>query len=169
MTAAPEGPTVAPDPIGPYVRWAQVLFAILAIVSVIGLVLLALGSAMVLDFLGVAGGAFGLLAVGTIVTLVVLVVLVSGLSSRRAWAIHAIAPLCYLLLVVGLIRVAVALSRGEILFPLEAIGAALVLTRPHGPALMPPATDADRCTTWLVVIALTATYVLPYLTPLVVR
>jgi hypothetical protein len=76
---------------------------------------------------------------------------------------------CYVLILVGVLRVALALTRSEILVPLETIGALLVLTRPHPRAALPVATDDDQRRVWVIVIVLVATYVLPYLTPLVIR
>jgi hypothetical protein len=171
MTEPPvESTAVGPDPIEPYARWARVLFAIMAIVTVIGLVLAVVGAGMAREIVPTVGPLdFFLLAFGSVLGLVVLLLLLRGIATRDAWALHAIAPVCYLLLVLGLIRVIVALTQSQILFPLEAIGAALVLTRPHGSALLPAATDDDRRRVWLVVAAFVVTYALPIVSTLLSR
>jgi hypothetical protein len=169
-------PQPAPPPsIEPYVQWARVLFIVLAAVTVIGLVLLVTGSGLVAgsrlaaDAVADAAPAFVVLGLTGLVSLGIFGALVVGLGDRRAWAIHAVAPVCYVLILVGVLRVALALTRSEILVPLETIGALLVLTRPHPRAALPVATDDDQRRVWVIVIVLVATYVLPYLTPLVIR
>ena len=93
-----------------------------------------------------------------VVTLVILLSLIGGLGRGEAWAIHAVQPVCIVLIVAGLVRVALALSRNEILIPLETIGALLVLTRPHGPELLPATTADDRQRVMLATIAFAASY-----------
>jgi hypothetical protein len=179
LDATPSTP-IEPEPtptIEPYVRWARVLFIVLAAVTVIGLVLLVVGSGLVAgsglapeaELVAGATPAFVVLGLTGLASLGIFGALVVGLGNWRAWAIHAVAPVCYFLIAVGVLRVAIALTRGEILVPLETIGALLVLTRPHPRAALPRASDDDQPLVRLTVIALIATYVLPYLTPLVVR
>jgi hypothetical protein len=174
MDGSPPQPALPPS-IEPYVRWARVLFIVLAAVTVIGLVLLVTGSGLVAgsglaaDAVADAAPAFVVLGLTGLVSLGIFGALVVGLGDRREWAIHAVASVCYVLILVGVLRVALALTRSEILVPLETIGALLVLTRPHPRAALPVATDDDQRRVWVIVIVLVATYVLPYLTPLVIR
>jgi hypothetical protein len=157
------------DSLEPYVRWARLLFIVLAAVNVAGLVLVAIGGSMVAAQVGGALPAILLLAISGAVSLVVFVALVIALGTRRTWAIHAVAPVCYLLIGVGVVRVLLAFSRGEILIPLETIGALLVLTRPHGRDLLPPADAGTPTRVGLTLVALVATYALPLVAPLLVR
>ena len=158
-----------PPPIDAYVRWARVLFVVLAAVAVVGLGLVVLGSGLLIDRNAGAAPAFVILALSGAVSLALFIALIVGLGSQRPWAIHAIAPVCYLLIAVGVLRVAVAFSRNEILIPLETIGALLVLTRPHPSESLPSATDDDRRRVLLILLVMVATYVVPYLAPLLVR
>ena len=159
----------APDALEPYIRWARLLFIVLAAVNVAGLVLLAIGSGMVADQVGGALPAILLLAISGALSLAVFVALVIALGTRSTWAIHAIAPVCYLLIASGVVRVIVALSRNEILIPVETIGALLVLTRPHGRDLLPPADAGTPTRVALTLVALVATYAIPLVAPLLVR
>jgi hypothetical protein len=159
----------APDALEPYIRWARLLFIVLAAVNVAGLVLVVIGGSMVAGQVGGALPAILLLAISGAVSLAVFVVLVIALGTRSTWAIHAVAPVCYLLIAVGVVRVLLAFSRGEILIPLETLGALLVLTRPHGRDLLPPADAGTPTRVGLFLAALVATYALPLVAPLLVR
>jgi hypothetical protein len=168
--SAPGGPPAGgPAEIEPYIRWARVLFAILIAVVVIGLVLLAVGGGLLADQVSIATPALILLAINGVASLVVYVVLVVALGNRRPWAIHAVAPVCYLLIAAGVVRVVVALSRSEVLIPLEAIGALLVLTRPHGRDLLPPLDDDGRTRVAITLVVLVATYLVPLASTLLAR
>ena len=57
----------------------------------------------------------------------VLTAVVVALGRAEPWAIHAIAPLCVVLIVFGVGRSLLALTASEISIPLEAIGGAFVL------------------------------------------
>ena len=142
---------------------------LLAAVAVVGLALVVFAGGTLLSLTDSAAGPLALLVIGVAIFLIAVVSLILGLGERSAWAIHAVAPVCYALLAFGLIRSGIALTRGEILFPLEAIGAALVLTRPHGRELLPAASADDRRRVWLVVAAVVVTSVEPLLTPLLDR
>jgi uncharacterized membrane protein len=132
-------------------------------------VLVAFAGGTLLSLTASTAGPLALLVIGVAIFLIAVVSLILGLGERRAWAIHAVAPVCYALLAFGLIRSGIALTRGEILFPLEAIGAALVLTRPHGQELLPPASDDDRRRVWLVVASVVVMSIAPLLMPLFAR
>jgi hypothetical protein len=167
MTTAPESPaSKAPPPAKPgaldqYRRWARFLFGLLAIVTGIGLVLVVAGGTVVTDRLAAAWPLVALIALNVGATLIVLLALIRGLSLGTAWALHAVAPVCYVLIAFGLIRALLALTRSEVLFPLEAMGALLVLSRPHGIDLLPPAGDADRRRVTLVTGVLVVTFFAP--------
>jgi hypothetical protein len=167
MTTVPE-PSVsaARQPIKPgaldqYRRWARFLFGLLAIVTGIGLVLVVAGGTLVTDRLAAAWPLVALVGLNVGATLVVLLTLIRGLGLGTAWALHAVAPVCYVLIAFGLVRALLAFTRGEVLFPLEAIGALLVLSRPHGLELLPPASDDDRRRVTLVAGVLVVTFFAP--------
>ena len=172
MTAVPESSApessvsevaegAKPGALDQYRRWARFLFGLLAIVTGIGLVLTVAGGSLLSDRLAAAWPIIALLALNIGATLVSLVALIRGLGLGSAWAIHAVAPVCGVLIAFGLIRALLALTRNEVLFPLEAIGALLVLSRPHGSELLPPASDEDRRRVALVSGLLVVTFFAP--------
>jgi hypothetical protein len=159
---APEPPRpIKPGALDQYRRWARFLFGLLAIVTGIGLLLLVAGGTLVTDRLAAAWPLVAITGINVAATLVVLLALIRGLSLGTAWALHAAAPVCYVLIAFGLIRALLAFAGGELLFPLEAIGALLVLSRPHGPELLPPASDDDRRRVALVAGLLAVTFFAP--------
>jgi len=120
---APPSEVTPADPLEPYRRWATTLFTILVLVGVVGTVA-ALGAMPGQLMFWVVLASVGLL-------IATLLVIVSALRRREAWAVHAIAPICYVIVAAAVIRVIVAVSQGTITIPLEAIGALMVLTRDH--------------------------------------
>lgn len=167
MTTSPESsvpdvpPQTKPGALDQYRRWARFLFGLLAIVTGIGLVLLAAGGSLLTDRLAAAWPVVALTALNVGATLVTLLALIRGLGLGSPWSLHAVAPVCYVLIAFGLIRALLALTRGEVLFPLEAIGALLVLSRPHGQDLLPAASDDDRRRVTLVTGVLVVTFFAP--------
>lgn len=126
-SAAPARPAAGPDdpesdPHAGYRRWAMVLFGVsLAVVVVAGSLLL---------LSGIAPDAVTLpLVSAALVIATILLIEIVGIHDRRPWALAAIAPMCAILIVGGLVKVVVALASGNITIPLEAVAAALVLTR----------------------------------------
>jgi hypothetical protein len=162
MTTAPEvPPRTKPATLDQYRRWARFLFALLAIVTGIGLVLTAVAGQLLTDRLATAWPLVALIAINVGATLVVLLLLIRGLGLGTTWVLHAVAPVCYVLIAFGTLRALLGLAGGQILIPFEAIGALLVLTRPHGAELLPVATDDDRRRMRLVTAVLVVTYFLP--------
>lgn len=174
--AGPQSPPVAPpavpirvdpDPLGAYVRWARFFFLLLAAVTVIGLVLLAAAGSLATwvgvepDQLAAALPSLLVAIVGVVLNLGAIVSMIRGLGARRPWAIHAVAPVCTLLIVFGVGRSLIALTQNQFLIPLEAIAALLVLTRPHGPDIMPAQTADDARRVTLVTVAIAVATVLP--------
>lgn len=151
-TSEPDASTA--DPLEPYRRWASALFTILAIVGVVGgIVVLAatpIPAQVTVLLASILPGVLALLAV------------VNALWRRDAWAVHAIAPLCYVIIVAGVIRGLAALSQGAIPVPLEVIGAAMVLTRDHDAALLPVLDGAHRRRAGVAVAAVIVASLLPY-------
>jgi hypothetical protein len=153
----PVGPEGAGDPLRAYRSWATALFALLAaLIIVVGALAL-----------GALGGQAPLLLAAAFSTallgLVVLVALVIGLGRLAPWAIHAIQPVCVILIAFGVLRVLVGFAAGTLTIPLEAIGAALVLSRDHRPAIMPPLDAGGRRTMWLATGAFFVAQALPLL------
>jgi hypothetical protein len=167
MTTAPEAsvsearPPARPATLDQYRRWARFLFGLLAIVTGIGLVLVVAGGTLVTDRLAAAWPIVALLGLNVGATLIVLLALIRGLGLGTAWAVHAVAPVCYVLIAFGLLRALLAVTGGGLLFPLEAIGALLVLSRPHGVELLPAASDMDRRRVTVVTGVLVVTYFAP--------
>jgi hypothetical protein len=162
MTAIPgTSQQTTPGALDQYRRWARFLFGLLAIVTGIGLVLIVAGGTLLTDRLVAAWPLVAIVGLNVAATLIVLLALIRGLGLGTAWALHAVAPVCYVLIAFGLIRALLALARGELLFPLEATGALLVLSRPHGPELLPPASDDDRRRVTLVAGLLVVTFFAP--------
>jgi hypothetical protein len=142
------------DALEPYRRWAIVLFTLLVLVTVVGLV----GS------LSAAPSPPGYWVLAASVGLIIATYLAVVDALRRGvpWAVHAIAPICYVLVVAALIRVITALGQNAITVPLDGIGALMVLTRDHRAAILPP---VDRGGSWRMSIAVglvALAQVLPY-------
>ncbi len=146
-----------------YRRWARFLFVLLAVVAGVGFVLLLATAPIEPDRLVASWPLVVLLAINIVATLVVLVQLILGLRDGAPWALHAVAPVCYVLVAFGVVRLLLTLAGGGLLIPLEAIAALLVLTRPHGPGLLPVASDGDRRRAWVVTAVLVLTYFVPLL------
>lgn len=172
-----DSPTTDPRPSPPsagdpsalqsYRTWARFLFAILAALAAIGLVLVPTSNGG-LDP-GRVSAAWPLVVILTVnvaATLIVLLSLIIGLSRGSAWAIHAVLPVCAVLIVIGGMRVLIALTQSQILLPLESIGGLLVLSRPHGSDIMPPATTTDRRRVIVAAAVMFASYFVPLVVPL---
>ena len=156
VAATFERPAEPADPLEQYRRWATRLFWVLAIFGLI-VGLLALG---VPD----AGPAvFAIVLLSVCLDIAVLLTVVAALGRREAWAVHAIRPICFVLLAAGLVRVIVVLTQNTITVPLDAIGAAMVLSREHGPSYLPAVSSPDRRRINLAVGALVAAQLLPLL------
>jgi lysylphosphatidylglycerol synthetase-like protein (DUF2156 family) len=171
MTTAPgasvaEAPPERPAALDQYRRWARFLFAMLALVAAVGAVMVPFGVGLDSARLAAVWPLVAILAANLLATLVVLVSLFRGLGRWSAWALHAVAPVCWVLIVIGVARAVITLTQNQVLPPLEAIGALLVLTRPHGPDIVPPATTDDRRRVTLATGALFASYFVPLILPL---
>ncbi len=129
-------PLAPPDPSEAYRRWAFVLVAVLMVVVIVSGVL-------VFGSVPIPPGQLPTLLVGTIPFLAVLAALLYGLNTRLPWALAAVAPVCAILIVFGIVRVIVALGDNNITIPLEAIGAALVLSRRPPASQRPTISAAD--------------------------
>jgi len=152
----PDRPTAPADPPDPYLRWATALFWVLAIFSlVVGLFVLGAPS--------IGPAAFAVVLLSLVLDIAVLLTLVAALGRRDTWAVHAIQPICQVLLTAGLIRLVVGLTQSSITVPLDAIGAAMVLSRPHGPGYRAAVSRPDRRRINLAVGALVAAQLLPFL------
>jgi hypothetical protein len=150
-----------------YRRWARFLFGILAILAAIGLVLVPATTGGV-DPARVAAvwPLVVILTANVAATLVVLVSLIRGLTHWSSWAIHAVQPVCIVLIVIGGMRALIAVAQGEVLLPLESVGGLLVLTRSHPADLLPPATADDRRRVTIAAAAMFASYFVPLVLPL---
>ena len=146
--------TQAPaDPLAQYRSWASVLFAILGAVALIG-------GAVVISS---TAGTYGTVLLATVGLGAVIYIALALLIGRGdPWAIHAIVPVCVLLIVTGLVHTAVALGSGTITIPLELIAAVAVITRDHRPEIMPAITESGRRRMWLAVGGLVMSTLLPY-------
>lgn len=150
-----------------YRNWARFLFSILAALAAIGLVLVpASTGGLDPDRFAAAWPLVVILTVNVAATLLVLLSLIRGLSRWSAWALHAVVPVCFVLIVIGGTRTLLALTQNQIQLPLEAIGGLLVLSRPHGPDIMPPATTDDRRRSTIATGVMFASYVVPLVLPL---
>jgi hypothetical protein len=152
-----ESQAIAPpehaSPLEPYRHWAAVLFWLLAATSLIAVVIaLGVGGSLALGYV-----------VSALIGLVVLLDEATALGRRAPWAIHAIRPLCYVIIAAGVFRVIVALTHGTVTIPLEVIGALLVLSREHGSSSLPAVDEPDRWRVSLAVGALIVANVLAYL------
>lgn len=141
------------DPLREFRSWSSVLLALLGAVTLVA-------------------GAFVVPSTYAPHTLVVVVATAAGagvfivtsllIGRGDAWAIHAVVPICALLILAGLVRTAAAFTRNEISVPLEVLGAIAVLTRPHGSDVMPVLTTRGRRSVWLAVGTLVVSQLLPY-------
>lgn len=147
-------------------RWARFLVAILALVAAVGVVLVPIGVGLDPARLTAVWPLILILAANLAATLIVLVSLFRGLGRWSGWALHAAVPVCGVLIAIGVARALIALTQNQFLIPLEAIGALLVLTRPHGPDIMPLATNEDRRRATISTGALFASYFVPLVLPL---
>ena len=163
MTPSTDGDPAALDP---FRRWARFLFAILGLVAAVGLVFVPLTVGVDTARLAAVWPIVVILAVNLAATLIVLASLFRGLGRWSAWALHAVVPVCGVLIAIGIARAVIALTQGQITPPLEALAAVLVLTRPHGPDILPPATADDRRRATLATGALFASYFVPLVLPL---
>lgn len=163
MTPSTDGDPAALDP---FRRWARFLFAILALVAAVGLVFVPLTVGVDTARLAAVWPIVVILAVNLAATLIVLASLFRGLGRWSAWALHAVVPVCGVLIAIGIARAVIALTQDQITPPLEALAAVLVLTRPHGPDILPPATADDRRRATLATGALFASYFVPLVLPL---
>jgi hypothetical protein len=153
--------TEAPaDPLAQYRSWASILFAILGAVALIG-------GALVISSTAGPYSAVLLVTVGLLAVVYIALALLIGRG--EPWAIHAIAPVCVLLIVTGLLRAAIAVGSGAITIPLELVAAVAVISRDHRPELMPPITEAGRRRMWLAVGGLVMSTLLPYVAEPVLR
>ena len=141
------------DPLAQYRSWASVLFAILGAIALIG-------GAIVITATPAPYSAVLLLTVG--VGAVIFIGLALAIVRGDAWAVHAIAPVCVLLIVTGLIRTAIALGSGAFTIPLELIAAVAVITRDHRREMMPAIGDPGRRRMWLAVGGLVVSQLLPF-------
>lgn len=149
-----------------YRRWARFLFGILAILAAIGLVLVPATSGGI-DPTRVAAvwPLLVILTANVAATLIVMLSLIRGLTRWSTWAIHAIQPVCIVLIVIGGMRALIAIAQGQVLLPLETVGGVLVLTRPHAADLLPPATADDRRRVAIAAAAMFASYFVPLVLP----
>lgn len=140
------------DPLAPYRRRATTLFTILVLVGIVGTV--AVLGAMP------SHGVFWVVIASIILFIATLLVVIAALCRRESWAVHAIAPICYVIVAAAVIRVVVALSQDTITIPLEGIGALMVLTRDHRAEHLPLLTDQGRWRVLLAVVAIAVAQVL---------
>lgn len=162
-TAAVGGDPAALDP---FRRWARFLFALLALVAGVGIVLVPIGVGVDPARFAAAWPLILIIALNVAATLIALVSLIRGLSSWSPWALHAVVPVCAVLIAIGIARLLIALTQVQLTIPLEALGALLVLTRPHGPDIMPGATLSDRRRVTVVTGVIFASYFVPLVLPL---
>ena len=168
MSATGPGPTTGDlDALRQYRVWARFLFVVLALLAAIGLILVPSSSGG-LDPARIAQvwPLVLILTLNVAATLLVLISLIRGLSRWSTWALHAVYPVCIVLIVIGTFRTLIALTQGQIQIPLEAIGGLLVLSRPHAPELLPPATADDRRRVSIGTGVMFASYFVPLVLPL---
>jgi hypothetical protein len=165
----PEAQTRRADPkaLEPYKSWARFLFGVLAILAAIGVLLVVFGTGIDPERVAASLPLVVLLTVNVVATLVVFLALIRGLTTSAAWAVHAVSPVCLILIVFGLLRTLTALTRNEVLIPLETMAALLVLSRPHGADLLPDASASDRRRVTLITAVVAVTYFVPLVTPLI--
>jgi hypothetical protein len=145
------------DPLRPYRRWATGLFVLLGGVGLLGIALV-LGSGFDLEPV-IFALTVGPAAVGVVLFLATAL----GLGSSKPWAVHAVQPLGVVLIVGGMLRAVVGVLFGRIDFPLEALGAILVLTNDHRPDILPKLDLRGRRTVILVVAGLVVVQIVPVL------
>jgi hypothetical protein len=142
------------EPLRAYQTWAARFLAILAAFATLGIVVVI--SAQAEALIKVTYLVIGLASLATLTALVV------SLGRSQPWAMHAIAPACYLIIAFGVLRVTFALASGAITIPLEVIGGLLVLSRPHPTASMPDLGPSDRSKLSVVIGVMLVTLLLPY-------
>jgi hypothetical protein len=162
-TAAAGGDPAALDQ---FRRWARFLFAILALVAAVGIVLVPVGVGIEPARFAAVWPLVVIVALNVAATLIALVSLIRGLGRGSPWALHAVVPVCAVLVAIGIARLLLALTQVQLTLPLEALGALLVLTRPHGPDIMPGATVNDRRRATVVTGVIFASYFVPLVLPL---
>ena len=155
-----------PAALDPFRRLARFLFIILALVAAVGIALVPIGVGLDTTRLAAAWPLVVIIGLNLAATLIVLISLIRGLSRWSPWALHAVVPVCAVLIAIGIARLLIALTQGELPLPLEAIGALLVLTRPHGPDIMPGATTSDRRRVIIAAGVIFASYFVPLVLPL---
>ena len=149
-----------------YRLWARFLFLILALVAAIGLVLAPVRSGGIdPERVAAVWPLFVITLANFAATLIVLLSLIRGLTNSSAWAIHAIQPVCIVIIAIGVMRGLIGLTQGQLLLPLEIVGGLLVLTRPHAADLLPPATPDDRRRVAIATGAMFASYFVPLVLP----
>jgi hypothetical protein len=147
-------------------RWARFLFVLLALVAAVGIVLVPVGVGVDPARFVAAWPIVVIIAVNVAATLIALISLIRGLGGWSPWALHAVVPVCAVLIAIGIARLLIALTQVQLTVPLEALGALLVLTRPHGPDIMPGATLSDRRRVTVVTGVIFASYFVPLVLPL---
>jgi hypothetical protein len=155
-----------PSAVDQFRRWARFLFALLALVAAVGIVLVPVGVGVDLARFAAAWPLILIVAVNVAATLIAFIALIRGLSGWSPWALHAVVPVCAVLISIGMARLLIALTQAQLMIPLEALGALLVLTRPHGPDIMPGATLSDRRRVTVVSGVIFASYFVPLVLPL---
>ena len=154
LEVAPTAPVAPIDAVEPYRRWATALFTILAVVGIVSTVVV-LGA--------IPGVATLWVLIGSVVLLIAtLLIVILALRRREPWAVHAIAPICYVIIAAAMLRVVVAANQGNVTIPLEGIGALMVLTRNHRSDLLPAIDEGARRQVWLAVAAIVVAQILPY-------
>jgi hypothetical protein len=151
----------------PYVRWARFVVALLIAVVAVGLALVpSSGARLDPDQLAAIWPRLAIIGANLGASLLALGSLFVGLGRRSPWALHAVLPVCVALIAIGVARALIALTQGNVTLPLEAIAAVLVLTRPHAPDIMPPATSDDRRRVTVVTAVVFASTFVPIVLPL---
>jgi hypothetical protein len=139
---------------------------LLALVAAVGIVLVPVGVGVDPARFVAAWPIVVIIAVNVAATLIALISLIRGLGGWSPWALHAVVPVCAVLIAIGIARLLIALTQVQLTVPLEALGALLVLTRPHGPDIMPGATLSDRRRVTVVTGVIFASYFVPLVLPL---
>ncbi|HSL77184.1 MAG TPA: hypothetical protein VK867_09575 [Candidatus Limnocylindrales bacterium] len=147
-------------------RWARFLFALLALVAAVGIVLVPVGVGVDPARFAAVWPLVVIVGLNVAATLIALISLIRGLGGWSPWALHAIVPVCAVLIAIGVARLLIALTQAQTTVPLEGLGALLVLTRPHGPDVMPGASTDDRRRATIVTGVIFASYFVPLVLPL---
>ena len=153
MSQAPTAAAAAPDVLEPYRRWAGVLFAVVTVVVI------AASAAVIMR---ASGQAAAVLLASAFLTVTTLLAVIVDLDRGKWWAVQAIAPVCYVFIVVGVLRTLIALTQNNVTIPIEAIGALMVLSREHGREHLPELIEPNRRNVTLAVAAIVAAALLPY-------